>query len=827
MHVVTLTVNEITSDTRVKRQALSLARAGFRTTVLARAAAAGADVRAVGNVIAVGVEVPFEVQTFVLGLRRGRRAWRPLPGWLSDERARDLYERRRRWRERADALGPHGGDPGVRARRLARRLAARSVVDGARRVDRGMTQLWTAFDEGFQATSLGASWRWTLDGLVDDLELVLGPVLDSLAPDVIHAHDMHVLGVAVHAAQRARKAGRDVKVVYDAHEYVAGLAVAGSFTPRSIAAWADLEAEFAPVADRVIAVSPRSAAAIQERLGLHRRPDVVHNVPVVGPDTPEDVGLRRVCELADDVPLVVYSGGIREVRGIDTAIDALQHLPGVHLAVVCVPHPRSRPVARLRAHARSRGVHDRVHFVDPVPPHQVVPYLSSADVGLIPMQGGWRNHELTLPNKLFEYIVAGVPLVVSELESLGAFVREHHVGETFPPGDAAALARSVRTVLEDGSRYRAATRAPAVARVASWREQERVLHRAYAEMLGVDELRPVGDRAGVSLVERPIRRRGLEAGEQPRVAVGPLNRHGQAAALAAALRSFSEVEAESLVVVSRGRPRADVVVPRARYEGDLAWRAGRLRRLLQDVTHVLSEDGLALAGGVRGGDDGDSEAQMLTDAGVRLGFLVTADLGSDAADRLARWRDEFGASVFVPEHTALEQVPGAVWLPRVVDVPLAGGPAWHGERRPVVAAPSAGVGTTELLTALHGQGRLTYEPRSATPDVLVMDHDAADLSHDVLRAMARGAVVVGPTGGIAPVLRASPADFPAVLDRILTDPESALPLAQEGLAYVREVHDGRRSASVLAAFLGVASPHPTREAATLGWAAATADGGDR
>jgi hypothetical protein len=68
-----------------------------------------------------------------------------------------------------------------------------------------------------------ARWRAVMPEVID-AELTLGPFLDDLAPDVIHVHDVYMLGVGARAAQRAAVAGRRVKLVYDAHEYVLGTA---------------------------------------------------------------------------------------------------------------------------------------------------------------------------------------------------------------------------------------------------------------------------------------------------------------------------------------------------------------------------------------------------------------------------------------------------------------------------------------------------------------------------------------------------------------------------------------------------------------------------
>ena len=81
-------------------------------------------------------------------------------------------------------------------------------------------------------------------------------MIDQLRPDVIHAHDMQVVGIAAQAVERARAAGRDVPWVYDAHEFVPGLSEYGPRTRRVIAAWADLEQEYVRGATRVVTVSP-------------------------------------------------------------------------------------------------------------------------------------------------------------------------------------------------------------------------------------------------------------------------------------------------------------------------------------------------------------------------------------------------------------------------------------------------------------------------------------------------------------------------------------------------------------------------------------------
>jgi hypothetical protein len=151
-------------------------------------------------------------------------------------------------------------------------------------------------------------------------------------------------------------------------------------------------------------------------------------------------------------------------------------LPGVHLALVSVPFPHPR-VPELLERAAAHGAADRIHPLPPVNQDELLHYLSGADVAVHPMPGGSPNHDQALPNKLFEYLHAGVPLVVADAKLMAEFVRGNGVGEVFRSGDADGLAAAVRRVLAPG--YPRASRAELAARH-SWQAQEELIARLYS-----------------------------------------------------------------------------------------------------------------------------------------------------------------------------------------------------------------------------------------------------------------------------------------------------------------------------------------------------------
>jgi glycosyltransferase involved in cell wall biosynthesis len=327
------------------------------------------------------------------------------------------------------------------------------------------------------------AWRQTVPIGLDYLE-ALTPQIVALAPDVIHAHDVHTIAAASAAADQLEAAGARPLWLYDAHEFIAGLSLYGRRNATERAGWLNLEQEFAPRADAIITVSPVLAEELATRYPAVPRVEVVLNAPWESTDAPGTAtgGLRAVVGIAEDVPLLVYSGVVTHARGVDTAVEAMPALPGCHLAIVSTTY--ASPISdALRQRAEELGVADRVHVLPPVPAHTVVDHLASADVGLIPIRR-FPSHDVALTNKLFEYIHSGLPVVVSDCTAQKRFVRDEGIGAVHVTEDPADLAVAVTTVLNDLDHYRASVRRQQLRERYSWQASERALHALYSELLG-------------------------------------------------------------------------------------------------------------------------------------------------------------------------------------------------------------------------------------------------------------------------------------------------------------------------------------------------------
>ncbi len=500
-HVVMLVTNDVSTDTRVKKEALAVARMGLQVTVLGTTFESAPWETTLGDVRILRVPVELALRDRRNQRRRARRAMlaaalarrtppaRPrraasTPAATAATATAPATEPAPAAPAPAPAAPPRPQDLVYRAKRVywkGRRLRRVYVTKALRTGDRYYRRAWSAYDARMIKVTYRARWRAMLPEVLD-YERVLAPMIDQLRPDVIHAHDMQVVGIAAQAVERARAAGRDVPWVYDAHEFVPGLSEYGPRTRRVIAAWADLEQEYVRGATRVVTVSPAISTELQRRYRLPRRPAVVLNAPVVDPAEEPAPGLREVVGLPDGAPLVVYSGMVTTARGVQTAIEAMRSLPGVHLALVCVPSTQNWTVTQLRPLVTQGGLEDRVHFLEPVRPGQVVDFLRSADLGLLPFLH-FPSHEMALANKMFEYVNAGLPVVVSDCRTQAEFVRSHRIGEVFAADDPEGLARAVRTVLDDRAAYAATVADPALREQYSWRRQEEVLRGVYGEVL--------------------------------------------------------------------------------------------------------------------------------------------------------------------------------------------------------------------------------------------------------------------------------------------------------------------------------------------------------
>jgi glycosyltransferase involved in cell wall biosynthesis len=257
-----------------------------------------------------------------------------------------------------------------------------------------------------------------------------------LRPQVVHAHDAAML---VPGALGAWLCG--ARLVYDSHELATGV----PYRERGWAALvAAIERIIVPRCLAVITVSDGIAQKLRERYRLPRTPTVVRNVSAL--EVSGDGGLRTGLGLAVDAPLVLHQGAPAPGRGCEVLVKAVAGLKGVNLAFLGDPEPGYG--AQLTALIEEMGLVDRVVLLPSVPLSELLAHTTEADVGVSLLQDSCENHRLALPNKLFEYIAAGVPVVASALPEMRRLIDEFGVGWCVTPDDPVAVGTGLQIALE-------------------------------------------------------------------------------------------------------------------------------------------------------------------------------------------------------------------------------------------------------------------------------------------------------------------------------------------------------------------------------------------
>ncbi len=304
----------------------------------------------------------------------------------------------------------------------------------------------------------------------------------EIRPTVIHANDLIALPAATRLARRI-----GAKVVVDIHDlYLHGPKKRSRLSRlhgRKTEEW------HIKLADAVLTVSEGIADHLRDTHGI-ARPVVVMNAPdpdAVSADAAEIATVREVIGLSPQVPLGVYTGARHLVRGTDRLVAALAEVPGLQFAMV------GQAPAQVDGHlldlARSAGCADRLHLLPPVPHEDVTRFIASADFGIVPQNAQCLNHEYSMPHKLFEMVFAGLPIAVSNLREMSAFVRRTECGIVMERGDVDDIAATMRRLInERGSLKLSPHRLSKLIRDYGWPSQARKLLDVY-EQLGASAAR--------------------------------------------------------------------------------------------------------------------------------------------------------------------------------------------------------------------------------------------------------------------------------------------------------------------------------------------------
>ena len=198
--------------------------------------------------------------------------------------------------------------------------------------------------------------------------------------------------------------------------------------------------------------------------------------------------LREATGIPADAPIALYHGGFSAHRGIEELAAAMLEPAAAGVHAVALGYGSLR--ATLGEMAEDPRYEGRFHVLDAVPPEALPEWVASADVGVMPIQASTLNHRLSTPNKLFECLAAGTPVVVSDFPDMRRIVLDDPdgpLGATCDPTSPASIAGAIRDVLDRDPAATADLRARCL-RAAhdrwSWEAESARLVALYADLAG-------------------------------------------------------------------------------------------------------------------------------------------------------------------------------------------------------------------------------------------------------------------------------------------------------------------------------------------------------
>lgn len=264
--------------------------------------------------------------------------------------------------------------------------------------------------------------------------------------DLYHACGILTIGVARALARDARRAGRRGNVVYDVIDVILESNNVAD-VPRPLLAWyRRRERGWVRGADAVVTVNEAIADHLAATWPVREHPTVLLNCqPRWAPPDPRPDLIRAATGIPPGRRVVLFLGRLGRERGLEVAAEAVLALDDAALVMLGFG-PWAERLRERDADPRHTGR----HFTLPaVHPDDVPAWTASADVSIVAVPANSLNQRLSSPNKFWESLTAGTPVVVGrDLDVMRAIVEADELGAVADPADPADLARALRDVLE-------------------------------------------------------------------------------------------------------------------------------------------------------------------------------------------------------------------------------------------------------------------------------------------------------------------------------------------------------------------------------------------
>ena len=285
--------------------------------------------------------------------------------------------------------------------------------------------------------------------------------------DVLLANDLDTL----HANAWARKFKSKCKLIYDSHEYFTGVPELVQ-RPKVQQFWKKIERKHLPKVDEMYTVNDSIAKLYRDEYGVEMK--VVRNISdyrgEVVPVSKEELGLPS------KFTIIMQGAGINIDRGAEEMLEAIKEIPDAVFLIV----GSGDVIDILKTQVELLEISERVIFKGKLPYSEMMKYTSAADLGVSLDKDTNVNYRFSLPNKLFDYIHAATPVMVTDLVEVKRIVEEHRVGVVLEDLEPTTIKEKVERLIQDKKLYSALVENTKTAsEILTWENEKKVLKSIY------------------------------------------------------------------------------------------------------------------------------------------------------------------------------------------------------------------------------------------------------------------------------------------------------------------------------------------------------------
>lgn len=296
--------------------------------------------------------------------------------------------------------------------------------------------------------------------------------------NVYHCHD---LAPAVFAW--IGKLVYGAKIVYDAHELEVEVTDANAFI-KSFRRW--YEKKIILQSSLSITVNRYIADHMEKEYG--KPVQVIGNKPFsVAKEKLEKKLLRQKISLPPNSKIVMYVGYLHPKRGINEMVEALAFLDeDIIFLLMGTGRIKEYKTILNKIIAKNNISPERVKFIGPFPPSEVIHYLSGADISVMLYQAQTNNSVINAPNKLFQSIMARVPVIASHNKSFPGYIYDNgigKIGETVDETNPKLIAKKVESLINASNIDQIKVNIEKYAQEVSWEVEAKKLVKYYSEFV--------------------------------------------------------------------------------------------------------------------------------------------------------------------------------------------------------------------------------------------------------------------------------------------------------------------------------------------------------